>query len=169
MSRTLRLSTLRLFTLRRPAPATTHGWHFAIARHLPAMLRLAAAVLALTIVLPSMLEGIVHLIPPGRLAAFAAGAAPPAPAFHPEPTPAILREEFTRKKFTLDELGLTDVADTVIGGFGGLRKGISGGERRRVSIACILVALPSVIVLDEPTSGLDAFTVSPPFVYSVTL
>jgi ABC-type multidrug transport system ATPase subunit len=62
-------------------------------------------------------------------------------------------------KQTLDELGLTDVADTVIGGFGGLRKGISGGERRRVSIACILVALPSVIVLDEPTSGLDAFTV----------
>ena len=61
---------------------------------------------------------------------------------------------------SLDELGLTDVADTVIGGFGGLRKGISGGERRRVSIACILVALPSVIVLDEPTSGLDAFTVS---------
>lgn len=66
------------------------------------MLRLAAAVLALTIVLPSMLEGIVHLISPGRLAAFAAGAAPPAPAFHPEPTPATLREEFTRKKFTLD-------------------------------------------------------------------
>ena len=61
---------------------------------------------------------------------------------------------------TLNELGLSDVADTVIGGFGGLRKGISGGERRRVSIACILVALPSVIVLDEPTSGLDAFTAS---------
>jgi len=60
---------------------------------------------------------------------------------------------------TMEELGLTDVADTVIGGFGGLRKGISGGERRRVTIACILVALPSVIVLDEPTSGLDAFTV----------
>jgi len=60
---------------------------------------------------------------------------------------------------TMEELGLTDVADTVIGGFGGVRKGISGGERRRVTIACILVALPSVIVLDEPTSGLDAFTV----------
>lgn len=65
---------------------------------------------------------------------------------------------------TMEELGLTDVADTVIGGFGGLRKGISGGERRRVSIACILVALPSVIVLDEPTSGLDAFTVRLPIV-----
>ncbi|CAG7851806.1 ABC transporter G family member 6 Short=ABC transporter ABCG.6; Short=AtABCG6; AltName: Full=White-brown complex homolog protein 6; Short=AtWBC6 [Serendipita indica DSM 11827] len=61
---------------------------------------------------------------------------------------------------TLEELGLTDAADTVIGGFGNIRKGISGGERRRVTIACILVALPSVIVLDEPTSGLDAFTAS---------
>lgn len=60
---------------------------------------------------------------------------------------------------TLGELGLRDVADTVVGGFGGLRKGISGGERRRTSIACILVSLPSIIVLDEPTSGLDAFSV----------
>ncbi|KAG8839536.1 hypothetical protein FRC18_010315 [Serendipita sp. 400] len=58
----------------------------------------------------------------------------------------------------LGELSLTDAADTVVGGFGGLRKGISGGERRRLSIACILVSLPSVIILDEPTSGLDAFT-----------
>jgi ABC-type multidrug transport system ATPase subunit len=53
---------------------------------------------------------------------------------------------------------LKDAADTVIGGFSGLRKGISGGERRRVTIACILVTLPSVIILDEPTSGLDAFS-----------
>ena len=59
---------------------------------------------------------------------------------------------------TIEELGLSDAADTVIGGFSGLRKGISGGERRRVTIACILVSLPSVIILDEPTSGLDAFS-----------
>lgn len=39
-----------------------------------------------------------------------------------------------------------------------MRKGISGGERRRVTIACILVSLPSIIILDEPTSGLDAFS-----------
>ncbi|KAG8836185.1 hypothetical protein FRC17_009528 [Serendipita sp. 399] len=58
----------------------------------------------------------------------------------------------------LNELSLIDAADTVVGGFGGLRKGISGGERRRLSIACVLVSLPSVIVLDEPTSGLDAYT-----------
>lgn len=57
---------------------------------------------------------------------------------------------------TLDELGLRDAADTVVGG--PLRKGISGGEKRRLSIGCVLVTLPSVLILDEPTSGLDAFT-----------
>lgn len=57
---------------------------------------------------------------------------------------------------TIDELGLRDAADTVVGG--PLRKGISGGEKRRLSIGCALVTLPSVLILDEPTSGLDAFT-----------
>ncbi|KAK8861246.1 hypothetical protein IAR55_002065 [Kwoniella newhampshirensis] len=57
---------------------------------------------------------------------------------------------------TMDELGLREAADTVVGG--PLRKGISGGEKRRLSIGCVLVTLPSVLILDEPTSGLDAFT-----------
>ncbi|GAA5959155.1 hypothetical protein JCM21900_001409 [Sporobolomyces salmonicolor] len=54
------------------------------------------------------------------------------------------------------ELGLADSADVIVGGL--FRKGISGGERRRLSIGCVLVTLPSVLVLDEPTSGLDSFT-----------
>ncbi|KAG9101294.1 hypothetical protein FRC06_003213 [Ceratobasidium sp. 370] len=57
---------------------------------------------------------------------------------------------------TVQELGLRDAADTVVGG--ALRKGISGGERRRLSIGCALVTLPSILALDEPTTGLDAFT-----------
>lgn len=53
---------------------------------------------------------------------------------------------------TIQELGLSEAADTVVGGAG--RKGISGGEKRRLSIGCVLVSFPSVLVLDEVTTGL---------------
>ena len=58
----------------------------------------------------------------------------------------------------VDELlnltGLASCADTKAGGF--LFKGLSGGQRRRLSLAVALVKQPSVIILDEPTSGLDS-------------
>ncbi|BGP27054.1 ATP-binding cassette transporter snq2 [Rhodotorula toruloides] len=57
---------------------------------------------------------------------------------------------------TITELGLADAANVIVGG--PFRKGISGGERRRLTIGCTLVQLPSVLVLDEPTTGLDSFT-----------
>lgn len=63
------------------------------------------------------------------------------------------------KKFrtleTLNELGILGIKDSRIGSSG--HRSISGGEKRRVSIACELVTSPSILFLDEPTSGLDAY------------
>ncbi|KAJ3371066.1 hypothetical protein HDU91_005589 [Kappamyces sp. JEL0680] len=54
------------------------------------------------------------------------------------------------------DLGLNGCRNTVIGGDG--VRGISGGERKRVSIAIELMTFPKLLILDEPTSGLDSFT-----------
>lgn len=52
------------------------------------------------------------------------------------------------------QLGLGKVADTIIGDES--HRGISGGERRRVSIGIDIVHGPLLLFLDEPTSGLDS-------------
>ena len=48
----------------------------------------------------------------------------------------------------LELVGLTDKADT-------RTEDLSGGQARRLSIACALVHDPQVVFLDEPTTGLD--------------
>ncbi|GAV74273.1 ABC_tran domain-containing protein/ABC2_membrane domain-containing protein [Cephalotus follicularis] len=55
----------------------------------------------------------------------------------------------------LFKLGLVNCADTNVGD--AKVRGISGGEKKRLSLACELMASPSVIFADEPTTGLDAF------------
>lgn len=55
------------------------------------------------------------------------------------------------------QLGIGHIRDQLIGSEEGRGRGISGGEKRRVGIACELVTSPSILFLDEPTSGLDAY------------
>ncbi|KAM8809252.1 ATP-binding cassette sub-family G member 5 [Eudromia elegans] len=65
---------------------------------------------------------------------------------------------FIKKKVeaVMAELSLSHIADKIIGSR--ILVGISGGERRRVSIAAQLLQDPKVMLLDEPTTGLDCLT-----------
>ncbi|OLY84370.1 ABC transporter G family member 7 [Smittium mucronatum] len=59
-----------------------------------------------------------------------------------------------RVKEVMKHLRLTKAENTLIGFEG--HKGLSGGERKRVSIGVEIVTDPKMIMLDEPTSGLDS-------------
>ena len=69
----------------------------------------------------------------------------------------ISKEEKVKKaKDVIDQLGLTKCKDSIVGS--PFLRGVSGGERKRVSIGQEMLINPSLLFLDEPTSGLDSTT-----------
>ena len=58
--------------------------------------------------------------------------------------------------YVMNLVGLTFIAHSVVGS--AENKGISGGQKKRVSVAMELIKEPDFFLLDEPTSGLDSAT-----------
>jgi ABC-type multidrug transport system ATPase subunit len=64
------------------------------------------------------------------------------------------REIRDRVDTIIAAFGLREQRNTIIGT--PIQKGLSGGQKRRVSVASQLVTSPKILFLDEPTSGLDS-------------
>ncbi|KAL6205011.1 hypothetical protein ACLB2K_022276 [Fragaria x ananassa] len=65
-------------------------------------------------------------------------------------------EKASQAESVIAQLGLSQCRNSIIGHE--FLRGVSGGERRRVSIGQELLVNPSLLLLDEPTSGLDSTT-----------
>ncbi|KAJ5160868.1 uncharacterized protein N7482_007872 [Penicillium canariense] len=70
------------------------------------------------------------------------------------PSSVTKRQRMDRIRTLLEAFGIQKQASTLVGT--PLRKGISGGQKRRVSVASQLITCPKILFLDEPTSGLDS-------------
>lgn len=64
-------------------------------------------------------------------------------------------EKMERVNRVMKDMGLIKCADTRVGNAGS--RGVSGGERKRVSVAIELLQNPERLFLDECTTGLDAY------------
>ena len=65
-------------------------------------------------------------------------------------------EKIQRVHQVLKQMSLDQAAQTVVGNPGVGLRGVSGGERKRVSISMGLLYNPRAIFLDKPTTGLDS-------------
>lgn len=66
------------------------------------------------------------------------------------------QQKVSHVKTIITQFGLVNCRDNIIGDH--YLRGISGGERKRVSIGQEVLIDPSLLFLDEPTSGLDSTT-----------
>ncbi|KAK3770917.1 hypothetical protein RRG08_036516 [Elysia crispata] len=66
-------------------------------------------------------------------------------------------QRMKRVEAVICEMGLIDCANTRIGSATGTKKGISGGERKRLGFASEALTNPPIFFCDEPTSSLDSF------------
>ena len=63
-------------------------------------------------------------------------------------------EAFRRVDDLIASFGLQSQAHTIVGT--PIKKGLSGGQKKRLGVASRLVTNPRILFLDEPTSGLDS-------------
>ncbi|CAG9329040.1 unnamed protein product [Blepharisma stoltei] len=69
--------------------------------------------------------------------------------------PGSIEEKSLKVQEILDDLNISNIADNLIGNE--IIKGLSGGEKKRLSIGMELITDPCILMLDEPTSGLDSY------------
>ena len=60
----------------------------------------------------------------------------------------------------LEVVNLLEMSDCLQTRIGSQGKGLSGGERKRLSFAAEILVQPQILFCDEPTSGLDSFLAS---------
>lgn len=64
------------------------------------------------------------------------------------------KERLQRIDDLISSFGMQSQAQTIVGT--PLKKGLSGGQKKRLEVASRLVTNPKIVFLDEPTSGLDS-------------